>query len=68
MNKNTSLALLIVGIVLLFFDFKTAESFSTSLSGTFTRVQADKIIWLIVLGVIALLTGGADFKSSRRNW
>lgn len=66
MSKFTSLALLIVGIVLLFFGLNAADSVSSEISEAATGTPTDKSIWLIVLGVIALISGGAGFFIGRR--
>ncbi len=59
MNKITSLALFIAGIVLLIFGINSADSVTSSVSEAVTGAPTDKSIWLIVLGLIALLSGGA---------
>ncbi|MBC8011530.1 MAG: DUF3185 family protein [Burkholderiales bacterium] len=67
MNKITSLALFVAGIVLLVFGLNSADSVSSSVSEAVTGAPTDKSIWLIVLGVIALLSGGAGFFFGRRS-
>jgi LPXTG-motif cell wall-anchored protein len=59
MNKITSLSLFIAGVVLLIFGFSSADSITSSVSETVTGAPTDKSIWLLVLGIIALLSGGA---------
>ncbi len=61
MNKITSLALFVAGIVLLVFGLQSSDSAASSVSEAFTGAPTDKSIWLIVLGVIGLLSGGAGF-------
>ena len=58
MNRIVSVALLIAGLVLLFFGFGAADSLSSEVSEAVTGTPTDRSIWLIVLGVIATLIGG----------
>ncbi|MDX2185831.1 MAG: DUF3185 family protein [Opitutaceae bacterium] len=67
MNKFTSLALLIVGIILLFFGLNAADSVTSEISEATTGTPTDKSMWLIILGVIALISGGAGFFIGRRH-
>lgn len=59
MNKITSLALLAAGVILLVFGLNSADSVSSEISEAVTGSPTDKSIWLIVLGVIGILSGGA---------
>lgn len=59
MNKITSLALLVAGIVLLVFGLNSADSAASAVSEAVTGAPTDKSIWLIVLGIIGILSGGA---------
>lgn len=67
MNKITSLALFVAGLVLLVFGLNSADSVSSSVSEAVTGAPTDKSIWLIVLGIIGLLSGGAGFLFGRRS-
>ena len=58
MNRGLSIALLVVGIILLVFGFGAADSFSSDVSRTVSGAPTDKSIWLIVLGAIAAIAGG----------
>lgn len=59
MNKITSLALFAAGVILLIFGLNSADSAASSVSEVVTGAPTDKSIWLIVLGVIGLLSGAA---------
>lgn len=59
MPKIPALALLIAGIVLLIFGLNAADSVSSSVSNAVSGAPTNKSIWLIVLGAIGVLTGGA---------
>lgn len=68
MNKITSLALLAAGVILLVFGLNSADSVTSEVSEAVTGAPTDKSIWLIVLGVIGVLSGGAGvFLGGRRS-
>jgi LPXTG-motif cell wall-anchored protein len=58
MSKIPSIAFLIVGIILLVYGLDASNSVSSSVSNAVTGSPTDKSIWLIVLGVIGILSGG----------
>jgi hypothetical protein len=57
MNKAVSLALLVVGIVLIVFGVNATESFSSDVSRFFTGSPTDKALWLLIGGIVAALVG-----------
>ena len=57
MNKGLSVALLIVGIVLIVWGVNAMESFSSDLSRIFTGSPSDKAVWLLVSGTVAAIVG-----------
>lgn len=59
MNKITSLALFVAGVILLLFGMNAADSIASTVSETFSGAPTDKSIWLILGGVILLLSGAA---------
>lgn len=65
--RITSLALFVAGIILLIFGLNASDSVGSSVSEAVTGTPTDKSIWLIVLGVIALLSGGAGIFIGRRS-
>ena len=67
MNKITSLALFVAGIVLLVFGLYCSDSSASEISLTFTGSPTVKSFWLIVLGVIGLISGGAGLFFGRRS-
>ncbi len=67
MNTISSLALFVAGLVLLVFGLNSADSAASSISEAVTGAPTDKSIWLIVLGIIGLLSGGAGFFLGRRS-
>jgi hypothetical protein len=58
MSKIPSLAFLIAGIVLLVYGLNASNSVTSSVTQAVSGTPSDKSIWLIVLGVIGILSGG----------
>lgn len=65
MNKAVSLALLVVGLVVLVFGFNASHSIGSDVSRTFTGTPTDKSIWLIVCGAIAAIIGAVGLIRRR---
>ncbi len=61
MNRIASLALLIVGVLLLLFGLNASDSVASNISETVSGTPTDKSIWLIVLGVLGIISGGLGF-------
>jgi hypothetical protein len=59
MNKPTSLALLIGGILLIAYGINASNSAGSSVSKAITGAPTDKTIWLLVGGIVAALVGMA---------
>jgi hypothetical protein len=57
MNKPLSVALLIVGIVLLVLGMNASHSVSSDVSRAFTGNPTDKSIWFLVGGGVAAILG-----------
>lgn len=57
MNRMISLALLVIGIVLIIFGVMAMDSFSSDVSRFFTGAPTDKAVWMLIAGVIAALVG-----------
>ena len=57
MNKGMSVALLVVGIVLLIWGGNATESFSSDVSRFFTGSPTNKAVWLVVGGIVAAIVG-----------
>lgn len=58
MNKALSIAILVVGVVLLIFGINAHDSLASSAKEVVTGSPTDKSIWLIVLGIIGIIVGG----------
>lgn len=67
MNKILSVALLIVGVVLLAFGINAHDSLASSAKEAVTGAPTDKSLWLIVLGLIGTIVGGLSSFFGRSN-
>jgi len=56
-NKGISVALLVVGVVLVIWGVRASDSFSSDVSRFFTDSPTDKAIWLMVGGIVAAVVG-----------
>jgi hypothetical protein len=65
MNKVVSLAIAVVGIILLVYGLNASDSAASHVSKTFTGNPTDKSIWLIALGVAGIVIGGATLLFRR---
>ena len=57
MNKSTSVAFLVLGVVLLVFGVNAYHSASSNVSRFFTGAPTDKALWLLIGGVVAGIVG-----------
>ncbi len=57
MNKAISLALLVIGIVLIVFGVISMDSFSSDVSRFFTGTPTDKAVWMLIAGIVAAIVG-----------
>ena len=57
MNKGMSVALLVVGTLLLIWGVSAMESFSSDVSRFFTGSPTDKAVWLLIGGIGAAIVG-----------
>ncbi|MEI5997264.1 DUF3185 family protein [Paraburkholderia bengalensis] len=66
MTKAISLALIVGGVVLLYFGGQSFHSFSNDVSRVFTGAPTNKTIFLIAGGIVATLAGLIGLASSKR--
>lgn len=57
MNKGISVALLVVGVVLIVWGLNASDSVSSEVSRLFTGSPTDKTVWLLVGGIVAGVVG-----------
>lgn len=67
MSKIPSLAFLIIGVVLLIYGINASDSVSSGVTEAVTGAPANKTIWLIVLGILGIVAGGAGLLMRRRS-
>jgi hypothetical protein len=66
MNRLVSLALLMVGIVLIITGINATNAFASDISRFFTGAPTDKAIWMLIGGgVIALLGLAGTLRGSK---
>lgn len=58
MNKAIGIALVAAGIVLIVFGINASDSVGSDFSRFFTGNPTNRAVWLLVGGVISLVTGG----------
>lgn len=58
MNKAISLAILVVGILLIGYGISASHSVSSDVSRTFTGSPTDRTIWLLGGGAVLAIVGG----------
>lgn len=58
MNRPLSIAILVIGIVLLVFGINAHDSIASSAKEAVTGTPTDKSMLLIVLGVLGIVIGG----------
>jgi len=58
MNRSISLAILLIGIVLLIFGLNAGDSIASNAKEAVTGTPTDKSIWLIVGGIAGIVIGG----------
>ncbi len=59
MNKQISIAILVVGIILVIYGVAALDSFSSDMSRFFTGAPTDKTIWLMIGGIVAIIVGSS---------
>ncbi|WP_031356999.1 DUF3185 family protein [Caballeronia sordidicola] len=57
MTKAISIALIVGGVVLLYFGGQSFHSLGNDVSRFFTGAPTNKTIWLIAAGAVAMLAG-----------
>ncbi len=67
MNRSISLALIVIGVVLIVFGISAMDSFSSDVSRLFTGTPTDKSVWLLFSGIVLAVVGlsGVTFFRSK---
>ena len=68
MNKFLSLALVVIGVVLIIYGISASDSLGSDFSRFFTGSPTDKTIWLLLGGIVATVlgAGGLTFGAKAR--
>lgn len=66
MSKIPYIAILVAGIILLVYGLQASNSVTSSVTQAVNGAPTNKTIWLIVLGVIGILSGGAGLAFGRK--
>lgn len=57
MDKVISIAILVVGVILLYFGYQESQSVASEVSEAFTGQPTDNSIWFIVSGAVLAIIG-----------
>jgi hypothetical protein len=57
-RRAVGIALLVGGVMLLFWGMNASDSFASDVSETFTGSPTDRSMWMLVLGAVAAIAGG----------
>jgi hypothetical protein len=66
MSKPVSIALLIIGIVLLAYGLSAGDSLASEAKEAVTGTPTDKSLYLIIAGIIGIVVGGFSALARRR--
>ena len=66
MTRIPPIAILVAGIILLVYGLQASNSVTSSVTQAVSGSPTNKTIWLIVLGVIGILSGGAGLVFGRK--
>jgi len=58
MNKPLSVALLVIGIILLVLGISAGDSVASNIKESVTGTPTDKSVWLIGGGILGVILGG----------
>ncbi len=67
MNRFTSFAFLVIGLLLLYFGFNASDSVASEVSQAVQGAPTDKSIWLIATGILGSVIGAAGLLFGRRS-
>ena len=68
MNRAVSIAILAGGILLMIYGIAASNSFSSDISRFFTGSPTEKAIWMLVVGVVAIIIGLVGLlRGSKKN-
>ncbi len=65
MNKGISVALLVIGFILIIYGFNAPDSISSGVSRAFTGAPTEKTLGLLLSGAAAMTVAAFTFRGSR---
>lgn len=66
MNKVIAIAILVVGVILLYFGYNEYNSAASKITETVTGSPTDNSIWFLIAGAVAVIVGiGALFTGKK---
>ncbi|TRW49951.1 DUF3185 family protein [Aliidiomarina halalkaliphila] len=57
MNKIVSLAILVAGVIVLYFGWQEKQSVASEVSEAFTGQPTDNAMWFLIIGAILVVVG-----------
>lgn len=67
MNKPLSIAILVIGVILLIYGISAGDSVASNIKESVTGTPTDKSLWLIIGGVLGIIVGGFGLLRGGRN-
>jgi len=67
MNKPISIAILIIGVILLVYGISAGDSIASNVKEGVTGTPTDKSLWLIIAGVLGVVVGGFGLVRGRKD-
>ena len=65
MNKPVSIALVIIGVILLVYGISAGDSIASTVKESVSGTPTDKSLYLIIGGVLSLVIGGVGLFRGR---
>ncbi|RUO21869.1 DUF3185 family protein [Aliidiomarina haloalkalitolerans] len=66
MNKFVSLAILVAGLIVLYFGWQEKESAASQVSEAFTGQPTDNAMWFLIVGAVLTIVGIGGFISGMK--
>lgn len=66
MNKPLSIALIVIGIILLIYGISASESIGSEFSRLFTGSPTDETIWLLLGGIVVTAIGAGGLMRGNK--
>ena len=67
MNKPLSIAILVIGVILLIYGLSAGDSIASNVKESVTGTPTDKSLWLIIGGVLGIVVGGFGLLRGGKN-